>query len=81
MKKAGWGVAVFVSDTSQMCVFVSVFSLSIHIHSMYCIYVSAFQGDVPWCREAKGAVLAFVIIFNTVTQSESTLLKIPLQYL
>lgn len=39
------------------------------------------QGDVSRCREAKGAVLAFVIIFNTVTQSESTLLKIPLRYL
>lgn len=49
---------------------------------MYQMYVyMSVSGEVVWCGEEKGRALAFVIIFNTVTQSESTLLNIPLWYL
>lgn len=51
-----------------MCVCVYTF-----LYIVYMVCVCVFQGDASRCREAKGAVLAFLIIFNTVTQSESTL--------
>lgn len=62
-----------------MCVcfcIVSPYILYIHTVNVR-VYVRGMFLDA----EAKGAVLAFVIIFNTVTQTESSLLKIPLRYL
>lgn len=75
MKKNCLGCCCFCfSSTSRVCV-CTLFCI------LYIWCVCVFQGDASRCREAKGAVLAFLIIFNTVTQSEPTLLKILLQCL
>ena len=47
--------------------------------SVYVPHIHAFQGAMSQCRGRLE--LAFMTIFNTVTQCDSHLLKVPLQYL
>lgn len=81
---SSWNISFFnldpcEKDLLELCVSACLHTLPCSLFfSFYCICV-CFRGC--FCREAKAAVLAFVIIFNAVTQSESTLSKIPLQCL